>query len=161
MEIERKYLVAKMPFGLDGYPHTEIEQGYLCTSPTLRIRKMGDFFILTVKEKVHMASNAIVNREEEFELTASKYEHLKAKCDGRMVCKTRYRVDLRRSEGDGMYENLVAEVDVFHGRHDGLLLVEVEFPTVEVADAFIPPAWFGEDVSSKPMYRNSYLALNM
>ena len=52
MEIERKYLVRELPDNLDSYPHTEIEQGYLCTSPTLRIRRMGDAFILTVKEKI-------------------------------------------------------------------------------------------------------------
>ena len=65
MEIERKYLVASLPSNLDSYPHVKIEQGYLCTSPTLRIRRMGDFFVLTVKEKVRSATSAIVNREGE------------------------------------------------------------------------------------------------
>jgi CYTH domain-containing protein len=52
----------------------------------------------------------------------------------------------------------VAELDLFHGVHEGLRLVEVEFPSAEAANAFVPPAWFGEDVSSDPRYRNSYLA---
>ena len=52
----------------------------------------------------------------------------------------------------------MAEVDVFHGRHEGLMLVEVEFANTEAADAFVPPAWFGEDVSTDPCYRNSFLA---
>lgn len=158
MEIERKYLVAALPEGLDAFPHTEIEQGYLCTSPTLRIRRMGDFFILTVKEHMQSASSAIVNREEEFALSVESYSRLKTKCEGQMVCKTRYRIDLRRSEGDGLYSNLVAELDIFHGAHEGLCLVEVEFPSVEAADAFTPPAWFGPDVSTDPHYRNSWLA---
>ena len=42
MEIERKYLVAKLPDNLEQFSHIEIEQAYLCTSPTLRIRRMGD-----------------------------------------------------------------------------------------------------------------------
>ena len=46
----------------------------------------------------------------------------------------------------------------FHGVHEGLRLVEVEFPSVEAADAFVAPAWFGDDVSGDPRYRNSYLA---
>ncbi|MCR4812267.1 MAG: CYTH domain-containing protein [Bacteroidales bacterium] len=157
MEIERKYLVRELPANLDSYPHVEIEQGYLCTSPTLRIRKAGDAYILTVKEKVITDSSALHNREEEFSLSADKYELLKAKCEGRMVSKTRYRIDLRRSEGDGMYSNLVAELDIFHGHNEGLRLVEVEFPDTATADSFVKPDWFGEDVSKDKRYRNSAL----
>lgn len=151
MEIERKYLVNSLPVDLDTYPHVEIEQGYLCTSPTLRIRRMGDFFILTVKEKVRSATSAIVNREEEFAMSPDSYARLKGKCDGNMVEKTRYRIPV----GD-----YTAELDIFHGRHEGLRLVEVEFPSVEAADAFVPPAWFGQDVSEDSRYRNSHLAHN-
>jgi CYTH domain-containing protein len=150
MEIERKYLVRELPANLVEQPHVEIEQGYLCTSPTLRIRKMGDACILTVKEKVRSSTSAIVNREEEFMLPPDRYRMLRAKCDGNLVCKTRYRIAL----GDG----LTAELDIFHGVHDGLRIVEVEFPSTEAADAFMPPVWFGEDVSADPRYRNSYLA---
>ena len=157
MEIERKYLVRELPANLDSYPHVEIEQGYLCTSPTLRIRKAGDAYILTVKEKVRTDSSALHNREEEFSLSAEKYELLKDKCEGRMVSKTRYRIDLRRSERDGLYSNLVAELDIFHGHNEGLMLVEVEFPDTAAADSFVKPDWFGEDVSGDKRYRNSSL----
>ena len=152
MEIERKYLVRELPGDLDSYPHTEIEQGYLCTSPTLRIRRMGDVFILTVKEHIVGSSTAIQNREEEFTMLRDSYERLKTKCDGNLVSKTRYRIPL----ADG----LTAELDIFHGAHQGLCIVEVEFPSVEAADTFTPPAWFGEDVSTDPRYRNSWLAHN-
>lgn len=150
MEIERKYLVASLPEGLEGFPRTEIEQSYLCTSPTLRIRRMGDEYILTVKEKVRTASTAIHNREEEFPLSKESYLRLRGKCEGRAVVKTRYRIPL---EG-----GLTAELDIFHGFHEGLRLVEVEFPDTVTANAFVPPAWFGSDVSLDPHYRNSYLA---
>ena len=160
MEIERKYLVWKLPSDLDGYPHVEIEQCYLCTSPTMRIRRMGDVYILTVKEKVISGKRkvesgkpeAIVNREEEFALSAEAYERLKAKCEGRPVLKTRYKIPLEGS--------LVAELDIFHGAHEGLRLVEVEFPDTAASNTFTPPAWFGEDVSSDRRYRNSWLAFN-
>lgn len=158
MEIERKYLVRSLPDSLEQYEHFEIEQAYLCTSPTLRIRRMGDAYILTVKERLRSGSTAIHNREEEFALTAQSYQHLLAKCDSGRVSKTRYRIDLRRQTGDGSYVGLTAELDIFHGRHDGLLLVEVEFPNTDTANAFVPPEWFGEDVSSDPCYRNSFLA---
>lgn len=152
MEIERKYLVRELPGDLDSYPHTEIEQGYLCTSPTLRIRRMGDVFILTVKEHIVGSSTAIQNREEEFTMLRDSYERLKTKCDGNLVSKTRYRIPLAGG--------LTAELDIFHGAHQGLRIVEVEFPSVEAADTFTPPVWFGEDVSADPRYRNSWLANN-
>ena len=158
MEIERKYLVRELPSDLDSYPHVEIEQGYLCTSPTVRVRRMGDVHILTIKERLvdghHSVASGepIVNREEEFVLPADRYEALKAKCDGRMVQKTRYRIPLK--------DGLIAELDLFHGYHEGLQLVEVEFPNTEVADSFVPPAWFGKEVSDDRRYRNSYMAFN-
>lgn len=158
MEIERKYLVAKLPDNLEQFSHIEIEQAYLCTSPTLRIRRMGDSYILTVKERIISSSSAIHNREEEFTLSPKSYQHLMSKCDTGRVAKTRYRIDLFQLTGNEDYRNLTAELDVFHGRHDGLLLVEVEFPNTESANRFTPPEWFGEDVSSDPCYRNSFLA---
>lgn len=158
MEIERKYLVAKLPDNLEQFSHIEIEQAYLCTSPTLRIRRMGDSYILTVKERIISSSSAIHNREEEFTLSPKSYQHLLSKCDTGRVSKTRYRIDLFQLTGNENYRNLTAELDVFHGRHNGLLLVEVEFPNTESANSFTPPEWFGEDVSSDPCYRNSFLA---
>ena len=150
MEIERKYKVAVLPQHLEQYEALEIEQGYLCASPTLRVRKVGDAFVLTVKEAVPTASTAAHNREEEFQLSPSAYAKLRAKCDGQLVTKTRYRIPLSSGE--------VAELDVFHGRHEGLCLVEVEFGSTAEADRFVKPAWFGDDVSSEPAYRNVALA---
>ena len=139
MEIERKYLIAKLPDHLEQYEHLEIEQAYLCTSPMLN-------------------STAIHNREEEFQLSEESYNRLLAKCDSGHVAKTRYRIDLAKQTGNASYTGLTAELDVFHGRHEGLLLVEVEFPNTESANSFTPPDWFGEDVSSDPCFRNSFLA---
>jgi CYTH domain-containing protein len=35
----------------------------------------------------------------------------------------------------------------------------VEFGSVEAAEAFLPPAWFGEDVTYRPAYHNSNMAM--
>ena len=37
MEIEKKYLIKTCPFNLENYTNYKIEQGYLSTSPVLRI----------------------------------------------------------------------------------------------------------------------------
>ena len=57
MEIERKYLIEKeqLPKNLSDYPFHRIEQGYLCTSPVVRIRRQDDEYFLTYKSKGLMA----------------------------------------------------------------------------------------------------------
>ena len=55
MEIERKYLIKKLPEDLAQYPHMEMEQAYLCTEPVVRVRKEGEDYVLTYKSKGLMA----------------------------------------------------------------------------------------------------------
>lgn len=83
-------------------------------------------------------------------LTKEAYEHLKPKADGLVISKTRYLIP----EKDG----LTIELDVFHDTYEGLFLAEVEFPDEETAIAYIPPAWFGEDVTHSGKYHNSVLS---
>lgn len=61
-------------------------------------------------------------------------------------------------KGEDWKENLIAEIDVFHGRLDGLILIEVEFPDEETALHFIPPTWFGREVTFDKAYHNSNLS---
>ncbi|MBQ9638036.1 MAG: CYTH domain-containing protein [Bacteroidales bacterium] len=146
MEIERKFLITALPSEWHDVSPSEIEQGYLCTAPVVRVRKVDDSYVLTVKERRSSAANILCNREEEFALTAETYARMLAKCDGRTIRKSRYRIPL----ADG----LTAEVDIFHGRHEGLQLVEVEFRTEAQAKAFVAPDWFAAEVTDDPRYRN-------
>ena len=144
MEIERKYLIDRLPEHLEDYPHSEIEQGYLNRQPVLRIRRRDDEYIFTYK-----GGGLMVRREEEFPLDEASYRHLREKIDGQLIQKTRYRIPL------GSY---TIELDVFHGSLAPLVLAEVEFPTVGEANAFVPPDWFGTDVTMDGRYHNSYLS---
>ena len=51
VEIERKFLVDRLPDGLDDNPSAEIEQGYLAitTEVEVRVRRYGEQAFLTVK----------------------------------------------------------------------------------------------------------------
>ncbi len=145
MEIERKYLIQQLPGDLKRYDSHLIEQGYLCTEPVVRIRRQDDSYVLTYKSK-----GLLVREEYNLPLTENAYHHLKEKIDGRLICKTRYLIPLT--------EQLKIELDVFHGDYEGLYLAEVEFPTKEMAEEFVPPAWFGEDVTFSSKYQNSVLS---
>ena len=147
MEIERKYLIEKeqLPADLASYPSHKIEQGYLCTSPVVRIRRQDNDYFLTYKSKGLMA-----REEYNLPLTQEAYEHLKSKADGLVISKTRYLIP----ERDG----LTIELDIFHADYEGLFLAEVEFPSEEAANSYTPPAWFGRDVTFSSDYHNSTLS---
>ena len=51
-----------------------------------------------------------------------------------------------------------AELDIFEGDLAPLCLVEVEFKSVDDANLFIAPDWFGTDVTQSGKYHNSYLS---
>ena len=57
------------------------------------------------------------------------------------------------------YDKYTIELDVFENEYQGLIIAEVEFKSMEEADAFAPPEWFGEDVSKDKNYTNAHLAL--
>lgn len=145
MEIERKYLIVQLPEHLETYPHKEFEQAYLCTEPVVRVRREGDEYVLTYKSK-----GLMVREEYNLPLTKEAFEHLLEKRDGTMIRKTRYVIP----EKNG----LKIELDIFHGAQEGLVLAEVEFPTKEMAENYVPPSWFGEDVTFSGRYQNSYLS---
>ena len=144
-EIERKYLIHTIPFDLKEYAFHDIEQGYLCTEPVVRIRKQDDTYYLTYKSK------GLMSREEyNLPLTAESYEHLKAKADGNIIFKKRYLIPLP--------DGLTIELDVFAAPFEGLWIAEVEFSSEEQANAFTPPEWFGEEVTWSSEYHNSTLS---
>lgn len=145
MEIERKFLIKKLPDNLTSYKARKIEQAYLCTDPVVRVRRDNDEYYLTYKSK-----GMIVREEYNLPLTKEAYGHLLAKADGNIITKTRYEIPEK--------DNLTIELDVFEGKFDGLLLAEVEFASEEEALCYIPPEWFGEDVSNSTKYHNSTLS---
>lgn len=145
MEIERKYLINQLPENLNTYRNHKIEQGYLCTEPVVRIRKQNDTYILTYKSKGMM-----VREEYNLPLTKTAYEQLRTKIDGILISKTRYLIPYG--------EAYTIELDVFEGVYKGLYLAEVEFPSEEEANAFLPPSWFGEDVTFSAKYHNSTMS---
>ena len=50
------------------------------------------------------------------------------------------------------------ELDVFDGVLKGLQFIEVEFSSEEDAEGFVPPEWFGDNVSDDKRYSNSFLS---
>ncbi len=146
MEIEKKYFIFRdrLPKDYDKYIYHDIQQAYLCTEPVVRVRKSDDKYYMTYKSKGFM-----VREEYNLPLTEESYYHLLRKADGIVITKRRYLMP---------YGKYTIELDIFSGKHEGLILAEVEFDSEEEAAAFEPPSWFGEDVTFNSKYQNNYLS---
>jgi adenylate cyclase len=150
VEIERKFVLAAPPPGLDEHPHARIEQGYVALDPNgteVRVRRRGDERTLTIK-----SGAGLVRTEDESALEPERFDELWPLTDGRRVVKTRYLVPL----GDG----LTAEVDVYHDALDGLMTAEVEFDGESAGQAFQAPDWLGAEVTGDKRYANRSLAVS-
>lgn len=161
MEIERKYLLKKLPEYLDSYPYHIIEQAYLNTSPVIRVRQQDDSYYLTYK------GGGLMAREEyNLPLDADSYQHLLKKADGNVISKKRYLIPLKNPQFTSDFvplstPELVIELDIFAEPFAPLIMAEVEFSSIEMANAFIPPEWFGEDVTMNPKYHNSNMSRSL
>lgn len=144
-EIEKKFLINKLPENLDSYIHFDIEQGYLCIDPVIRVRKKDSDYILTYK-----SSGFMMCEEYEHPLTKNGYEHLIAKADDNIISKTRYIIP----EPSG----LTIELDVFKNAFKGIIIAEVEFNSLSEAESFTPPDWFGDEVTRNTFFHNSYMS---
>ncbi len=154
MEIERKFLVKTMPENLETFEKKDISQGYISDiEPTIRIRKLGDKHILTIKSVANVEKDKqhLMNNEIEFEISKEKFDKLSTKVDDNFIEKTRYYINLGE---------VTAELDVYHNALSPLVTVEVEFKSETQALDFMPPNWFGLDVTKDIRYKNFSLSTN-
>ena len=147
MEIERKFLIKEIPKKLEQYTKREISQAYISIDPTIRIRKSDTSYILTVK-----GSGAVFREEFELNISETQYNTLVLKAETPFVNKTRYTIPIRN--------DLNADLDIYHLQLEGLYTVEVEFSTISESNSFIPPKWFGKDISNDNRYKNSFLSIH-
>jgi CYTH domain-containing protein len=145
IERERKFLVADLPADLG--PAAVIDQGYLALDGhvQVRLRRSDDEHTLTVKE-----GGGRDRTEVEVAITADVFDELWPITEGRRLQKDRHRVPL----ADG----LTAEVDLYRGRLEGFLVVEVEFDDDHDPDTFDPPDWFGREVTGEGRFGNIALS---
>ncbi len=147
-EVERKWLVIEQP-DLTGLKGKEVVQGYIAVTADgteVRIRQKGDKYFQTIK-----SDGGLVRGEVEIELTKEQYEDLWQATAGRRLEKTRYEIAL---------DGAKIELDVYNGDLTGLVVAEVEFPSIRDSETFSQPAWFGREVTEDKRYKNKNLALN-
>jgi len=146
LEIEKKFIVKDTPENLTQYSHEEIIQGYICieNDREIRLRQEGNKHYLTIK-----IGKGETRLENEIELSKDQFDIIWPCILGNIIEKVRYRVP---------YKNKLILIDVFKGTYSDLTLAEIEFNSQKDATTFIPPKWFGTDVTNDERFKNKNLA---
>ena len=146
MEIERKWRMEQPP-RLPERCHLRVEQSYLSLKPEVRVRRYEDLtkpgeysYDLTIKSEGTLAREEIIK-----DLTEEEYRILAGMLDCPPIVKdyTNYQL------GDYVLEFSVVDP----GYSEGFSYAEVEFPTVEEAEAFQAPDWFGREMTYETPYK--------
>jgi adenylate cyclase len=148
VEVERKWLVEDLPAPVKR-EGKEVIQGYIAIGADgteVRLRQTDGKFFQTVK-----SAGGLVRDEIEVDLTQNQFEALWRATAERRLEKTRYTWH---------WEEHKVEIDVYHGSLAGLIVAEVEFPSVRASARFAPPPWFGPEVTEDKRYKNVSLALH-
>lgn len=150
VEIERKFLVSRLPADLPGGPPRSLRQGYVAEDGdvAVRVRVEDGDATLTIK-----AGAGRRRTEVEVSITPAQAEALWPHTAGRSLSKHRRAVPL-----DGRHAGLVVDLDVYDGDLAGLITAEVEFDDDETAARFEPPEWFGREVTGETAWTNAALA---
>ena len=146
-EIERKFLLKQLPERLKQARRCVIAQGYLAAEPGgrhVRLRKKGKTASLTFK-----VGRGAHREEREIKLSSKQFAALWPATAGRRLSKLRYEIP---------WKDLLIEIDIYRGRHSGLVVAEVEFPDRVMCREFKPPSWFGREVTGEKRYSNVRLA---
>lgn len=145
-EIERKYLVTSDCYKEMAVARYHIRQGYISREKTgtVRVRITDDKAYLTIKGKP--AAGHFVRYEWEKEIDVADAQELMKLCQGTIIDKTRWIVPAKE-------EGLKWEVDEFHGKHEGLVVTEIELESEEQVVEL--PAFVGKEVTDDPRYYNA------
>ena len=144
-EIERKFLLGEQ-IDLKDYDWVEIKQSYIGVNPVSRVRKMGNKYYYNQK-----GLGTLVREENEKEITEETYNKIIKYRIGRTINKLRYRIPLD--------DEVDAELDYYLDDLSPLVTVEVEFKSLEDANSFVVPTWFGKEITEDVRYKNDNLAV--
>jgi hypothetical protein len=145
-EIERKWLLKRLPEIVKLKPVKLIKQGYLTVKPEVRIREKWSSYS-GYSYKLEVKSDGDLTRKEiPVDLNKDQYEHLKSIIMEPMITKDYYSfVDSRKDDKsdidlDNMENNKVIEISfVDKGIPSQFIYMEVEFKSEEEAKAYVLP----------------------
>ena len=142
-EIERKFLPKELP-NLTNLKPITYERYYLRIENGLeeRIQKKGNKY--EFERKVRKSD--LTRDTQRKEITKEEFEKLKQNAT-RAIQRDSYKLQ----------DNPKISIKIYQGDYEGLVRVEVEFESEEQAGRFIIPDWFGREITTTKLGKDSRL----
>lgn len=149
-EHERKFFpdLSKFLFTPNLYRKKFIAQGYLEDSLRTRIRHEYNDKGIHVYTQTRKSGKGISRSEDEQTISKELFDTMWNAVQYSLT-KSRYLIP---------FGDIVAEYNIFHGNLEGYVQIEVEFDNHKDAVTFIPPEWFGLEVTDDSRHDNYSLA---
>jgi len=162
LEIEKKFSIRELPENLEEFPQKEIKQGYMAIAEDgaeIRIRKEQKNGEEKYYQQTKSGGGEVRFESSKTELPKEVFDSFWKEKIGQGIEKTRYKIPYKYQDKQGAEKEVVIDLDVFGGDFKGHLTAEVEFKNEEDSKNFVPPDWFGEDLTGDERYKNQNLAL--
>jgi CYTH domain-containing protein len=153
LETEQRYLLKKIPDDLPANTNGWLIIDRYFPNTRLRLRHMksasGNENIYKLTQKYRAENqNAYETTITNLYLTEEEYNHLES-LEAKMIKKKRYPYRV---------QNHNFSIDAFEGRHQGLILAEMEFEKKSELDEFALPVFALQDVTADPFFTGGNLA---
>ena len=152
LEVEFRYLLNKVPDDLLDDSNSWLITDRYFPATRLRLRYMKsvsrneDIFKLTQKHRSE-TQNAYETTITNIYLTEAEYNLLES-LEAKILKKKRYPYTM---------QNYSLSIDVFEGRHQGLILAEMELEKKAEAEAIVLPSFVLKDVTDDPFFTGGNL----
>lgn len=142
-EIERKFLIKTMP-NISGLESILYERYFIFRNKNIEIRvqRKGSKYEFERKTK----ENSLTHSKQKFEISKEEFDFLKENSKESIT-----------RESFLLQSNPEISIKIYHGRFEGLNRVEVEFENEKLAEDYLPPDWFGEEITDTPLGKDSRL----
>ncbi len=141
--ITRKFLVKQIP-DLTGRKHWIQHRFYLYrkNGVVIRVQSKNDEYELERKA----SESDLVRKSEKITITKEEFDAIST-----LVTDTIVRDSYLISETPHVV------LRMYHGRFEGLVRVEIEFPSVAEANQFTPLVWMGKEITTTPLAKDETL----
>ncbi len=146
LEVERKFLMEGFPTELECLREVHIEQGYLSIEPEVRIHTARDLHTQAVNYRLTIKGDGELARAEMKTAIDEEFYREALKLMGKEMIAKEYKAYRL-----GAYILEVCQVEP--GTEREFFYGEVEFPSVEEAEAFRPIACLGQEVTRDASYK--------
>jgi len=136
LEIERKFVVKRLPSGWKRHDFSQIVQGYFPMATRdieIRVRRKGSQHFITFK-----GGQGRKRLVDEIKIPESRFRALWPLTRAARISKRRYRIPC---------DDHTIEMDIYQGPHRGLVTADIDFDSVPESRAFEAPEWLGREMT--------------